>query len=260
MDLSILPQKVKGWLIELGKYQVEKQHQDLRISTKENPSDIVTQIDRESENWLIKKIKSSFPEHTILGEEGGLIEGKSDYRWVMDPLDGTMNYSHGLPLFGISLALQNKEETVFGGIHFPRLGETYLALKGKGAECNGKKITVSQEDDPGKALIGISIPYPKITGKTQDDFLAPFHSRFQGLRSFGCVVFDLCQLARGHLDVSLALKMNPWDVLAGMLIINEAGGFYEHRLEGENHSILSSNETLLSILKKDPVFSDLLAL
>ncbi len=258
MDLLSTKEMLGNWLEELGTFQARKQHTELKISTKENPADLVTQIDKDSENWLIEKIHSSFPSHSIWGEEGGFIKRNSHYVWIMDPLDGTMNYTHGLPLFGISLALQYRGETILGGIHFPRLAETYLALKGKGAQCNGKEIKVSPEKDSQKALLGISIPYPKIAGKVSDDYLAPFHSRLRGIRTFGCVVFDLCQLARGNLDVSLALKMNPWDVLGGMLIIKEAGGDYIHQQVSDSHSLLSANPTLLSRLKNDRAFSRLL--
>lgn len=258
MDLYKTSGLVETWLEELGDYQLEKQYRELNISTKENPADLVTQVDQNSEKWLVEKIHSHFPQHSIWGEEGGYIERDPDYLWVMDPLDGTMNYTHGLPIFGISLALQHKGETILGAIHFPRFAETFSAVKGNGAKCNGKKIRVSSEENPRKSLLGIAIPYSKIEGKIDDDYLAPFHSRFRGIRIFGCVVFDLCQVASGNLECSLSLKMNPWDVLAGILIIEEAGGSCFHRKTENNYSVLSANSSLLARLEKDIAFTRLL--
>ncbi len=258
MDLFFVKNQIYQWLCQLGNYQVQEQLRDLEVQSKENPTDLVTRIDREGEHWLSQKISSSYPDHSIWGEEEGLQKRTGDYTWIIDPLDGTMNYIHGLPVFGISVALQYREQTRLGVIHFPRLGKTFSAIAGAGAWENDSPIQVSSKTEPGQALLSVCIPYSRVKNKLGDNYLAPLHSRFRGLRIMGCVVFDLCQLARGSLDITLALKMKPWDVLAGLLIVEEAGGKYIQNKEGDDYSLLLSNTALQQHLQEDQFIQKLL--
>lgn len=192
--------------------------------------DIVTEADIEAENKIISIIKKSFPSHSILAEESGRIKQKSDFLWVIDPLDGTVNFARGIPLFGVSIALQYKEEIILGAIFVPKAKELFFAEKGKGAYLNGKKIRVSNVIDMSRAMYYFNDFNVGI--EKENDFLneqklkltQKFSGKVLRFRCLGSAVIELASLACGRIDAYSMIKFGYWDIAAGKIIIEEAGG------------------------------------
>lgn len=191
------------------------------IKEKLNKS-LVSKADLEANKAIIKIIKKNFPSHSILSEETEFEDNKSDYRWVIDPLDGTHNFLHGIPLFGVSIALEHKNEIILGVLHFPVLKLTAAAEKGKGAFLNGKKIKVSKKKDINHSLI--SFEYAYSNRKEKVDFIGKFVHTAIDLRNFGSAIYDLLIVACGRCDGFVILSTHEWDVAAGFLLVDEAGG------------------------------------
>ncbi len=171
-------------------------------------------------------ISKNFPEHSVLGEEGGETDNNSDYLWVIDPLDGTINYSQGLPVFAISIALQYKKETILGVVHAPFLSQTYTAVKGDGAYLNGKIITVGNKEKLNQSVIATGFPYDRAIDLRYNNanYAYYFIPKVKGIRRMGAAAYDLCCVASGALDGYWEMKLKPWDMAAGELIVKEAGG------------------------------------
>ncbi len=187
--------------------------------------DIVTEADKASEARIIELIRRKYPKHSILAEEGGTYGGESDYRWIIDPLDGTTNYSHGLWLYSISIALVRKNETIAGVVYCPSTNELFSAEKGGGAFLNGQPIRVSDVADIERSCIVTGFPYNvrENPDYCHERFVA-FLQRVQALRRFGSAALDAAFLASGRLDGFWEVALKPWDKAAGELLITEAGG------------------------------------
>ena len=182
-----------------------------------------TNVDLESEKLIISAIRKKFPEHNIISEESGNAKKDSEYIWYIDPVDGTHNYIKKFPLFGVSIALAHKGEVNLGVINLPYFNEIYFAEKGKGAFLNGKRIRVSGQKNIKKSFVVTDLAlryYPndkirmikKLKGKVYD------------LRVLGCAVYDYAMIARGSADAYITRYTNSWDMAAGALIVEEAGG------------------------------------
>ncbi len=186
---------------------------------------IVTDVDLASE-WLIREaIATHYPRHEVLAEEGGLAESTSDYRWIVDPLDGTTNYAHGYPIFCVSIALEYKGETILGVVYDPMREEVFTAERGSGAWLNNRRIRVSQTVDLMQSLLSTGFPYDiKTSSLTNLDHWANFAMNAQALRRDGAAAIDLCYVACGRFDGFWELNLSPWDTAAGALIAEEAGG------------------------------------
>ncbi len=188
-------------------------------------ANLVTQADRASQQVALKIIRAAFPEHDFYAEENARKQTNSPYTWVIDPIDGTTNFAHTFPQCSISIALFYKNEPVLGGVKNPITGETFLAQKGKGATLNGKKIHVSQTKCLENSLLVTGFPYDRFN--RLPELLARF-GRFlnacHDVRRLGSAALDLCWLAAGRLDGYWEDYLNPWDVGAGILILQEAGG------------------------------------
>ncbi|HUU49542.1 MAG TPA: inositol monophosphatase family protein [Nitrospinota bacterium] len=187
--------------------------------------DLVTEVDKLSEKVIIDIIKKKYPEHTILSEEKGLKKKGSPYKWIVDPLDGTTNYAHGYPVFCVSVALEIDREVVLGVIYDPILEEIFIAQKGKGAYLNGKKISVSKIQSLSDSLLVTGFPYD--IRKNTDDNINHFRNfckRAQAVRRPGSAALDLCYVAIGRFEGFWEMKLFPWDVAAGALLVREAGG------------------------------------
>jgi myo-inositol-1(or 4)-monophosphatase len=182
----------------------------------------VAQADLESNRIIIKTIKKYFPEHSILSEETGFEGDKSDYKWIIDPLDGTHNFLHDIPLFGTSIALQRKNEVILGVMHFPALKLTAVAEKGKGAFLNGKKMKVSIKKDLKHAFL--LFEYALKNRKEKAKYLKKFVYDPIDFRNFGSAIYDLMLVACGKSDGFIILWTYPWDVAAGFIVVEEAGG------------------------------------
>lgn len=188
--------------------------------------DLVTDTDRQCEQTIVKILTRRFPKHSILAEEETLLQQHDNsYRWIVDPLDGTTNFAHGYPHFCVSIALEHENEIVIGLVYDPVRGECFQAIKNHGATLNGTSIRCSTVDDLDKALLATGFPYDR---RDNADFylryFTAFLTRCQGIRRNGSAALDLCYVACGRIDGYWELKLKPWDIAAGSLIIAEAGG------------------------------------
>lgn len=194
-----------------------------RIS-KKDAVEIVTEADTESEKEIVTTIQAKFPEHAFLGEESGLKEGNTEYRWIIDPLDGTINYAHRIPIFSVSIALTHREDLVLGIVLNPMDGELYSAVRGQGAKLNGRPIQVSSTPSISESLLITGFPY-----KIRQVF-EPVMQRYgnclkasQAMRRLGSAALDLCYVACGRFEGFWEQCLKPWDTAAGALIAAEAG-------------------------------------
>lgn len=187
--------------------------------------DLVTDIDHRSENLIVKAIRKRFPDHGILAEEGHLLKGNSSYRWIIDPLDGTTNYTHGFPFFCVSIGLELEGEMLMGVVYDPLRSELFFAERGRGATLNGKPIRASSRSTLSKSLLVTGFSYDvRLSSENNMDNFVRFSLRAQGVRRTGSAAMDLAYVACGRFDGFWELKLNPWDVAAGSLLVREAGG------------------------------------
>jgi myo-inositol-1(or 4)-monophosphatase len=187
--------------------------------------DFITHVDRESENAIIELIHKRFPEHAIFAEESSKDNAIKDYRWIIDPLDGTTNYIHAYPVFSVSIALEYKGEIVLGVVFDPTRNDLFYAEKGKGAFLNDERIKVSQISDPGHCLLTTGFPFR--CKELLELYLESFRRLFltmSGIRRVGSAALDFAYLACGRCDGFWELDLSPWDVAAGSLLIQEARG------------------------------------
>ncbi|MEF9475942.1 MAG: inositol monophosphatase [Candidatus Mariimomonas ferrooxydans] len=194
------------------------------ISIKQT-SDFVTQVDRDSEQIIIKTIKNSFPDHSFLAEESGKKSDSEHYLWIIDPLDGTTNYIHGYPMFSVSIALEYKGEIILGVVFDPLRNELYTAEKNRGTFLNDKPVKVSSVSSLKNSLVTTGFPFRK--KNMIDMYLKLFRNIFykvSDIRRAGSAALDLAYLASGRCDGFFELGLSPWDIAAGSLLIKEAGG------------------------------------
>lgn len=241
-----------AWAKEVGKLHLSYfRGNKLDIHTKSNVYDVVTRADKESEAFLLREIGKNFPEHAVLGEESGEHAGTADYRWVVDPLDGTNNFSQGLPVFTVSIGLQYKEETLLGVVYAPYFDELYTAVKGKGAFLNSKPIHVSVKSDLEHSVLGTGFPYDKdINPDNNASNLVAILPHLRGIRRMGSAAYDLCCTAAGWLDGYWELALSPWDMCAGALIVEEAGGCIEIFRENRGISLIAGNAVIVKKIRE----------
>ena len=195
--------------------------------TKKGDINLVTEADLASEALITERIRSHFPKHSILAEEAGdtvVIEGEGDWKWIIDPLDGTTNYAHGYPCFCVTIALERAGEIVLGVTYDPTRDELFAAEKGGGATLNGKAIHVSATDELGNSLLVTGFPYDIKYRTDIARHLTDFLLSTRGVRRDGSAAIDLAYVACGRFDGFWEEGLNPWDVAAGVLLIEEAGG------------------------------------
>jgi myo-inositol-1(or 4)-monophosphatase len=186
--------------------------------------DLVTEIDHASEAFLIGEVQRLFPTHRILSEEIGALDGHDEHLWIMDPLDGTVNYAYGIPFFSVSVAYAYQGITRLGAVYDPMRDEMYLSERGKGAWLNGRKLKSSDARDLQNSLFVTGFPYDvKTTEKNNLDNYTHFALNTRGVRRLGSAALDLCYVAAGRFDGYWELSLNPWDIAAGGLIAEEAG-------------------------------------
>lgn len=204
-----------------------------------DPTNLVTIADKQAEAAIIGKISGAFPDHAFLGEESGASEGdKYEYRWVIDPLDGTTNYAHSLPIFSISIGLEYRGKMIMGLVVDVTRNEWFFAQKGGGAFLNGRRIHVSKAKRLAESLILTGFPHDR--RRDIDHFmkiLGGMLMRTQGVLRLGSAAIDLCQVACGRSEAFWEESLQPWDVAAGMLIVQEAGGRVTD-LQGKRSKIL----------------------
>ncbi|MDP6156137.1 MAG: inositol monophosphatase family protein [Candidatus Thermoplasmatota archaeon] len=230
--------------------------------------DLVTVADRKSEKFIVEQLGKLFPDHLILAEEGSGTESgwemnlKKGYKWIIDPLDGTTNFTHDYPHFAISIGLELDGKVIFGVIYSPLSNEMFVAVKGMGATLNGKRISVSTVSSLGISILATGFPYDRRTNLNNNvENFSKFINKVQGIRRAGAATLDLCYLACGRIDGFWELRLKPWDVAAGIIIVEEAGGKVTN-LEGGpfniyRDDILASNgylhEEMQMLLNNDRV-------
>lgn len=190
-------------------------------------TNLVTETDKEVEEFIVGVITREFPGHEILAEESGTRGTPSDYRWIIDPLDGTTNYAHGLPLFCTSIGLEFRGELILGVIYDPTRDELYCAQKGSGATLNGRPLRVSGTRALGESLLVTGFPYDVRSNphRVIEHFNA-FLLKARALRRLGSAALDLCYVAAGRFDGFWEASLQPWDMAAGVVIVREAGGLF----------------------------------
>ena len=204
--------------------------------------DLVTEADRASEKLIVQRIREFFPAHDIVGEEGTRKDSGSDFRWYVDPLDGTTNFAHGYPVFCVSLGVEAKSGLFAGVLYDPTRDELFAAEKGKGATLNGRPIHVSTTKSLSESLLATGFPSKKRHNNPNIHFYHQLTLRSHGLRRAGSAALDLANVASGRYDGFWEFNLNPWDTSAGVLLVREAGGTVT-RFDGSEWRI-DSSETL----------------
>ena len=256
-DIKKLVDDAIAWAREAGEVQLKYfRSSHLNIRAKFNDSDIVTEADKASEQVIINNINRTYPQHAILSEEMGGNAIESDYRWIIDPLDGTTNFSNGLPLFSVSIAVEYRGEVIVGVVYAPYLDEMFHALKGGGAWLNGKPIAPSGKESLSHSVVTTGFPVDKdITTDNNLDNVSRVLPRVRGMRRLGSAAIDLCYVAAGFLDGYWEMNLYTWDVAAGQLIVQEAGACYSHFRTDRNISVVAATplifETLYSLLASE---------
>ena len=224
---------------------------DISVDLK-GRNDFVTEVDKRAEKIIISTIQNSYPDHAFLGEESGR-SGESEFIWIIDPLDGTTNFLHGFPHFAVSIALEHRGRLDQAVIYDPLKQELFTASKGKGATLNNKKIRVSAQHKLEGALLGTGFPFRD--GAELDQFLASFkalYPKVAGIRRAGAAALDLAYVACGRLDGFWEYNLKPWDIAAGALLVQEAGGINSELSGGtdymDNGNIISANPKMMKAM------------
>jgi len=207
-----------------------------KISYKEGINNLVTEADHAAEKAIFDTIQKTFPDHYILSEESGALVQSSPYKWIVDPIDGTVNFAHGIPLNCVSIGIEKDGEMLLGAVYNPHANELFFAEKGKGATLNELPIHVSSETDVYKACVATGFPYTYLDEPNGPmDVLNKLVRKGIPVRRLGSAAIDLCWVAAGRFDVFYEHKLEPWDSAAGYLIVQEAGGIVTN-IRGEKYS------------------------
>ncbi|HDL02579.1 MAG TPA: inositol monophosphatase [candidate division Zixibacteria bacterium] len=235
-ELKRLTGAAKAIAISAGQILLKKSKKRHRVMLK-GRVDLVTDADLASEKYIVGEITKKFPNHSILAEEEAARDNHSDYRWVIDPLDGTTNFAHDFPFYCVSIGIEYRGDIIAGVVYDPERDELFHAFKGGGAYQNRKKINVSAESNLERALLATGFPYD--IGNSREDnlkYFRRFAKKARGIRRAGSAALDLCYLACGRFDGFWELKLHPWDTAAGKIIIEEAGGVVTD-FDGKKYSI-----------------------
>ena len=240
-----------------GRVQKDRLWREHEIRFK-GESDLVTEVDRECEDLIVAVIRERFPDHDILAEENVYAQSGSRFRWIIDPLDGTTNYAHGFPWFCVSIALEIDGEVRLGVIRHAMMDELFTAVKDEGAFLNGRPIRVSRRGPLKGSLLATGFPYDRTRGN-ENNFanFVNFQMAARAVRRAGAAALDLAYVAAGRLDGYWEVKLKPWDVAAGQLLVTEAGGrvtnhagepysVYDHRILASNGLI---HDEMVEVLK-----------
>jgi myo-inositol-1(or 4)-monophosphatase len=242
--------------LEAGKV-ILKHYGKIKSLSFKKPRSIVTEADKLSEKKIMEIIETSYPEHNFLTEESGLISKKSNYTWVIDPIDGTTNFVAGIPQFAVSIGLSKNTEILMGLIYNPITKDIYFSERGKGSTLNGKKINVSKKNKLNDCLLGFNLPSTIQTSQKTLKLISRKYGNFLSVRNFGSAALTVCYLAEGKLDAYFSMRISAWDIAAAKLILEEAGGkftkldgktwsLYDRKVAGSN-TLLHNN--LINILK-----------
>ncbi len=222
---------------QAGKFLKENEGNISRIDEKGSFTNLVTDIDKGSEKMIKDFIEKNFPGHGILAEESGASSPLSEYRWIIDPLDGTTNFTHSFPVYCVSIALELRGEVIAGVVYDPNFGELFSAEKGSGAYLNGKRLRVTSAATLEKALLATGFPYDvRHNPFNCIQHFEAFLLKAQAVRRLGSAALDICYVASGRLDGFWEVNLHPWDTAAATLITAEAGGKVTG-FNGEKYSI-----------------------
>lgn len=248
LDKSLLADRVREWALEMGKIQLSYfRGTHLGLETKSNMHDVVTAADKACEAFIIDKVRMYYPTHSFVGEEGGSFQGSSEYSWVVDPLDGTNNFSQGLPIFCTSIGVEYQGSAIVGAVYLPYFDELFTAIRGEGAYFNGTPIHIGEKNDLAQSMLGTGFPYDKdVNPDNNVDNVARILPHIRGLRRMGAAAYDLCCVAAGWLDGYWEFNLQPWDVAAANLIIEEAGGIITPFRQDRGIAIVAGNKSISS--------------
>ncbi len=253
-------ENIKTISLEAGSLIRESFGKNFKIEFKTNESNLVTEIDKASEKLITYYVKKNFPSHAILAEESGEYKNTSEYLWVIDPIDGTTNFAHGLPIFSVSIGVQKNGVTIAGVVYDVMNDILYSAEKGSGAFANSDKIHVSANDRLERSVLVTGFPYN--IADNPENALEKFVALTRvarGIRRLGSAAIDFCYLAKGVFDGFWEVQLHPWDVCAGKLIVEEAGGlvtdFKGNNIDIYSEKFLATNglihNQIIDIMKKN---------
>jgi myo-inositol-1(or 4)-monophosphatase len=221
-------------------------------------NDFVTKVDHAAEEAIIEVVRKAYPDHAVLAEESGITAGQADYQWIIDPLDGTTNFIHGFPQYCVSIAIRHRDALAHGVIYDPVKNELFTASKGRGAFLNDRRMRVSKCLRLADALVGTGFPFKEVTRlDLYTNQLKQMMQKSAGVRRAGAAALDLAYVACGRLDAFWELGLSPWDMAAGALMIQEAGGLVGD-LRGDA-GYLESGEICAATPKIFPVLVEALA-
>jgi len=239
LTIALRAARKAGELIERALERV-----DVVTFEEKGRNDFVTDVDKAAEKEIIYNLRKAYPDHTIVGEETGRSEGKdSDYEWIIDPLDGTTNFIHGIPHFAVSIACLYKGQAQHAVVLNPITREEFTASRGHGAALNGRRMRVSQQRGLNGALIGTGIPFNGYAYEKMTPYLTALNEiagQTAGIRRPGAASLDLAYVAAGRFDGFWEMNLKPWDIAAGLLLVTEAGGLVSD-FKGGNGSLKSGN-------------------
>ena len=226
---------------------------DLVAVTAKDKNDFVTEVDQKAEQMIISMIRDHFPDHGILAEESGSQAGNDEFVWIIDPLDGTKNFIHGLPHYCVSIAVKRNNQTEIGVIYNPCTQEFFSASRGRGAKLNDKRIRVTEQKQMPGALLGTGFPFKyKDQFPFYRDMFSALFEQVTDIRRAGSAALDLAYVAAGRLDGYWEIGLQPWDMAAGNLMVREAGGLISDFLGGEAYlesgNIIAANPRLFKLM------------
>jgi myo-inositol-1(or 4)-monophosphatase len=247
MDWEYIDLQAKQWVIEAGEIIRSSFHQTLNIQTKSNPNDLVTNIDKEIEQFFINKIRTEFPTHKILGEEGlgDDLHSLDGIVWIIDPIDGTMNFIHQQRNFAISLGVFEDGQGEIGIIYDVAHNELYHAKKGKGAYMNENRLPILKETTVKESIIALNASWVMENHRIDHNLMIPLVKEARGTRSYGSAALEMVFVATGRVDAYISMRLSPWDYAAGTVIIEELGGITSN-LRGEELDFISKDSLLVA--------------
>lgn len=242
-----IDRNAKSWIMEAGQRIKQSFSKTLTIETKSNANDLVTDIDKNTEQFFIKKIKEHYPDHKILGEEGfgDLISDLKGIVWIIDPIDGTMNFIHQQRNFAISIGIYEDGIGQIGLIYDVVHDELYHTIKGNGVFLNELPLPSLQEVQVNEAIIGINATWVTENKRINPLLLAPLVKHARGTRSYGSAAIEMAYIASGRMDAYISLRLAPWDIAAGIILVEELGGIAT-TLKGEPLNLLEKNSLFIS--------------
>lgn len=245
MDWKKINRDAKQWIQEAGKIIRASFDQTLDVQTKSNRNDLVTNMDKEIEQYFIKKIRDTYPTHRVLGEEGfgDQLEGLDGVVWMLDPIDGTMNFIHQQRNFAISLGIYEEGIGKIGFVYDVAHDELYHAIRGQGAYLNEESLPSLQEVHIEDAILAVNSTWLMENQRMNPNLLTPLAKTVRGTRSYGTAALELIYVATGRVDAYISLRLAPWDFAGGAVIVEELGGIITN-LKGETLDYLSKSSIL----------------